>query len=284
MRTNVWVRTLASCVHTPSMNGELADSAEQVRQIGAHGVAHGDGPVQAAHAHVQVRGPGVVAPGHVLEPVLHHRVVRRVDDLLVVPVREGVRAGAAQRVALAVGVREQLGAVEQQVPRRLPEVQRARRGHLDLRAQQLAGDALAQAFRRRVAQRLEAGRERQRGGVQDLELLLQAQVEVQRAGEARLDLVEIGVQVRGHDAFLFQRTQAGHRQAHRSCGAHYITAGGGRAVRARPPRPYSKGAAGVVRRRPAPAWRWRLPRWRPRRSRRRRSRRPRRGSWARRRS
>ena len=61
-------------------------------------------------------------------------------------------------------------------------------------------------------------------------------------------------------------------------------AGGGRAVRARPPQSYSNGTAGVVRRRPAPAWRWRLPRWRPRRSRRRQSRRPRRGSWARRRS
>ena len=171
---------------------------EQVRQVGAERVADGHRLVAAADAHVHVRGPGVVAPGDVLEAVLDQPVVRRVDDLLVLPAREGMRAGGAEGVALGVGVGEQLGAVEQELLRRLPEVQRPRRAHLDLRGEQLAGDALTKTRRRRVAQRLEGAGQRQRLAVEDLELLLQAEVEVVRVLESGLDLFEICVVVGSH--------------------------------------------------------------------------------------
>ncbi len=175
-----------------------------MRQVRAQRVADGHGAVAAAHADVHVRRPGVVAPGHVLEPVLDQPVVRRVDDLLVLPAREGVRAGGAEGVALGVGVREQLGAVEQELLRRLPEVQRARRADLDLRGEQLAGDALAQARRRRVAQHLEGAGERKRLPVEDLELLFEPEVEVVRVLEPRLDLFEICVVVGSHRGALYR--------------------------------------------------------------------------------
>ena len=167
-------------------------------QVGAQRVADGHGTVAAAHPDVHVRGPRVVAPRDVLETVLDQPVVRRVDDLLVLPRGEGVRAGGAERDALAVREGEQLGAVQQQLLRRLAEVQGARRGHLDLGAQQLAGDAPAQPLGGGVAQRLEARGERQGLGVEDLELLLEAEVEVERALEAGLDLFEVCVVVDCH--------------------------------------------------------------------------------------
>ena len=175
-----------------------------MREVRAQGVADGDGAVAAAHADVDVRRPGVVAPRHVLEPVLDQPVVRRVDDLLVLPLRERVRAGAAELVALRVGVLEELRAVEQELLRRLPEVQRARRAHLDLGGEQLAGDALAQARRRRVAQRLEGAGERERLGVEYLELLLEPQVEVVRVVEPRLDLLEVCGKVGSHRGALYR--------------------------------------------------------------------------------
>src|SRR5450756_648659 len=104
----------------------------------------------------------------------------------------------AELFALAVREGEQLGAVEEQLLRRLPEVQGARRGHLDLRAEQLAGDALAQALARGLAQRLEPGSKLQGLGVEDVELLFETQVKVEGILEASLDLLEVCVVVGCH--------------------------------------------------------------------------------------
>ena len=110
-----------------------------------------------------------------------------------------MRAGGAERVALAVGEGEQLGAVEQELLRRLPEVQGARRRDLDLRAQQLAGDALAEAARGAASRSAsKPGVSASVSTVEDLELLLETQVEVEGALEARLDLLEVCVVVGGH--------------------------------------------------------------------------------------
>ena len=89
-----------------------------------------------------------------------------------------MRAGGAQGVALAIGQAEQLRAVEQELHGCLAEVQGARRADLDLRAQELTRDAPAEALRRSIAQRLEAGCEGERLRLEDLELLLEPQVEV----------------------------------------------------------------------------------------------------------
>ena len=133
-----------------------------------------------------------------------------------------MRAGRAEGVALGVGVGEELGAVEQELLRRLPEVQRARRADLDLGGEQLAGDALAQARRRRVAQHLEGAGERERLPVEDVELLFEPEVEVVRVLEPRLDLVEVCVVVGSHRGALYRKrasfTLAPRRRAARERG------------------------------------------------------------------
>ena len=83
--------------------GGVGREGKEVRQVAAHSVAKRDRPVLAVHAHVHVRTPRVVAPGHVLEPVFHQPVVRRVDDALVLPAREGMRAGRPQRHTMLLG-------------------------------------------------------------------------------------------------------------------------------------------------------------------------------------
>ena len=74
---------------------------QQQRQHRAQAVAHAHRAVDVAHAHVHVQAEGVVAPRHVLEPVLDAAVVLGVDDRLLAVVGPRVRAGRAERDALA---------------------------------------------------------------------------------------------------------------------------------------------------------------------------------------
>ncbi len=130
---------------------------------------------------MDVEAERVVAPGDVLQPVLDPVVVRGVDHRLLAVVGPRVRAGRAELGVVGGGQRE-----EPAPPRALPregvaEVRARPRDDLDLRGDQLARDVLAEPgdrSRARVAQLLEAGREVERLGVEDRELLLEPDGEI----------------------------------------------------------------------------------------------------------
>ena len=178
--------------------GRVGRQREQVGQEGAHRVAHGDRPIDAADSHVDVLAPGVVAPGDVLELVFDGAVMRRVDDALVLPRREGVGARGAQRETLLAGMGKEGAAAGDDVAGRVAERVTLGRGDLDLAREQLAEDARAKIVGGAVAQELEGAGERETAGVEDLELLLEADREVGRRREAFLDLAQIGVGVWQH--------------------------------------------------------------------------------------
>ena len=77
----------------------------QLGDDGAERVAHRDRAVGVADPDVDVDPERVVPPGHVAGAALDESVVRRVDDLLVLPRRERVRAVGASAYAELVGQR-----------------------------------------------------------------------------------------------------------------------------------------------------------------------------------
>ena len=148
----------------PSRNGELAEIASSSGITGAQPVADPDRPLGPVHPHVHVQAEGVVAPGHVLERVLHAPVVLGVDDLLLLPGAPRVRARGAEQRVMARGEREQARARLALPGHRVREVVAAARADLDLGLDQLAGHGLGQdrVVLRRRAQLLEALVERER--------------------------------------------------------------------------------------------------------------------------
>ena len=90
--------------------GRVGGDGEQQRQQLAHPVADGDRPVGAAHPHVDVHAPGVVALRDPAEFLSQAVVVRRVDDPLVEVVGPGMGAHRAQRQAHAIDELEEAAA------------------------------------------------------------------------------------------------------------------------------------------------------------------------------
>ena len=164
----------------PLQPGRAAGEGEQLRQHRAKRAVDGDRTVGAVDADVHVQAERVVAPGHVAQGRLDDRVVRRVDHLLVLPARVGMRAGGAQPVAEVVGHIEQIGPPLGHGGGRLREAVALAGPDLDLAADQLPRHHLSQ--RRVLAdghrEPLEAGRHLQRGRLEDRELLLDRDGEV----------------------------------------------------------------------------------------------------------
>jgi hypothetical protein len=124
--------------------GRVGRDRQQQRQHRAQAVADLDGAIGAADADVDVDGERVVAPGHVLQPLLDQVVVGRVDDVLLAVVRQRVRAGGPQRHALAGGEPEQPPARLVLLAPRLLVVGAATRADLDLGRDQLARDRVGE--------------------------------------------------------------------------------------------------------------------------------------------
>ena len=191
MRVKICDRVERRYVTRSSSHGELAEAAVSSGTTDAEGVTDRHRAVSVADADVDVDAERVVAPRDVLELPLDDRVVRRVDDLLVLPAGERVRAVRAQADPELVGKAEQQATTLADLRGGLRERLAAPRLDLDLGLDQLAGDAAGQ--RRGVGQRPQlrvALSERQGVGIEDLELLLDADREVGRRGEMRTCLLE----------------------------------------------------------------------------------------------
>jgi hypothetical protein len=163
----IWVRAVCRPESRPSTNGELAEIVQR---------------------------EGVVAPGDVLQPLLHTAVVLGVDDALVAVVRPRVRAGRAQLHAALGGEREQAPAAVALGEQRRGEVVAATGADLDLRGDQLPGERVREdgiGRRGGVAQLLEARHERERRRVEDRELLLQPDRALGRVREQLVGGVEV---------------------------------------------------------------------------------------------
>ena len=97
MRVKSCVRAVARPLSRPSTNGEMAEIASS---SGSSSRTRSQTPIARsapAHAHVYVQAEGVVAPGDVLQTVLDQAVVLGVDDLLVLPAAERVRADRTEQ-------------------------------------------------------------------------------------------------------------------------------------------------------------------------------------------
>src|SRR6202034_4682469 len=124
---------------------------------------------------VAVQAEGVVAPGDVLQTLLHAPVVLGVDDRLLAIVGPRMGSGGRQRGALLARERKQAPASLALSGERVSEILAAPGDDLDLRGDQLAGNRLSQeriARDRGVAQLLKARHEVVRDGVENRELLL----------------------------------------------------------------------------------------------------------------
>src|SRR6185312_15049013 len=117
---------------------------QQHRQDGTQAVAHAHGPVGSADADVDVQRERVVAPGHVLEPVLDTVVVVGVDDVLAAVVGERMRSGGAELDVVGGGQREQPAAQLALGGTSGGQVLPAAGPDLDLRGDQLTGDGVGQ--------------------------------------------------------------------------------------------------------------------------------------------
>ena len=154
--------------------GGVRGDRQQQRQQRAHPVAYAHRPVDVAHAHVDVKAEGVVAPGHVAQALLDAAVVLGVDDGLLAVVRPRVRAGRPKLRCARARQREQRTPPLALAAQRVAEIVADARDDLDLRRDQLTGDVLVQQRideRRRVAQFLEARGEVERLRVEDRKLL-----------------------------------------------------------------------------------------------------------------
>ena len=151
---------------------------------------------------MDVQREGVVAPGHVLEPLLDPAVVLGVDDLLVAVVGPGVGAGRAERHAV-LGRRARTGAGAGRAGRRSRprDPRRARSGSRSRRrsARRRSRRRARGPRRRRRAAPRSGGRVRARR-VEHRELLLEPDREVGRRVEGRAGAVEVGPH--GREALL----------------------------------------------------------------------------------
>ena len=173
--------------------GRVGGDREQQRQQLAQPVADGDRPVGAAHAHVDMQAPGVVALGDVAEFVAQAVVVRGVDDRLVEVAGPGMGARGAQRKPHLGDQGEEARAPRALALDRLGERLRAPGADLDLGVDQLAGGRVGQHL---VALAggvdvLETVRQLQRRRIEDRELLLETDREVGRGLESLASEVEI---------------------------------------------------------------------------------------------
>ena len=138
------VRAECSPVSRPSRIGRVGGDRQQQRQHRAQPVADAHRAVDVAHADVDVQAEGVVAPGDVLQPLLDAAVVLGVDDRLLAVVGPGMGPGGAERGAVGGGEREQAPAPLALARERVVQVGAGAGDDLDLRGDQLAGDALVQ--------------------------------------------------------------------------------------------------------------------------------------------
>ena len=161
---------------------------EQQRQHRPQAVADANRAVDVAHAQVHVQAEGVVPPSHVFQALLDAAVVLGVDDRLLAVVGPRMRSSGAQRHALAPASANRRPRALALAGERVVQVRSDARDDLDLRGDQLAGDALVQdaVALRGGAQLLEARHEIEGVRMQDRELLLHADGEVGRLGK-RLD-------------------------------------------------------------------------------------------------
>ena len=139
-----------------------------------------------AEPDVDVQAEGVVALRDVLQPLLDAPVVLGVDDRLLAVVRPWVCAGGAQRCAATLGQGKQAAAAIALPGHRVVEIGAGSGDDLDLRGDQLAGDALVQlgvGGRGGGAQLLKARHQVEGDRIQDRELLFEADGEVGCAGE-----------------------------------------------------------------------------------------------------
>ena len=99
----IGVRVESRPVLSPRQNGEFPDSASSSGSVHAHPVGHVDGLVGVVHAHVHVDAEDDLLARHELEARDQVAVARPRDDPLVLPERERVRAGGADRQAVLLG-------------------------------------------------------------------------------------------------------------------------------------------------------------------------------------
>src|SRR5581483_7740514 len=179
VRVKIWLRAECRPVSTSSMNGELAESASSSGKEVAQRVVHGDRPVAAADADVDVEAEGVVAPDDIAEDVVVAPVVRRVDDPLVLPSGPGVGAGGAELEPELAREGLELPAPSRHTRRRLGEVRALPRPHLRLRGDQLPDQVVVDlGAGGRGLQLLEPVDEVERLRVEQRELLLDGDGEV----------------------------------------------------------------------------------------------------------
>ena len=174
--------------------GGVGGHGEQLGKHRSQAIAHAYRAVDVANPDVDVETEGVVAPGHILQALLDAAVVLGVDDRLLAVV--GPRMGPRRRQTRLLPSRE-----GEQAPSALAlegegfdEGLAPTGDDLDLRGDQLARDRCGEqgvTLQGVVAQLLEARDELQRGGVEDRELLLEADREVGSPGERVNCLVEI---------------------------------------------------------------------------------------------
>ena len=180
-RVKICVRAECRPVFTPSTNGELAESAEQLGKEVPQRRDDRDRPVGPGDRDVHVQAEGVVAPDDVAQQLVVSAVVRRVDDALLLPVGPRVRARRAEQETHRLGERPELRAALRHRGGHIGERFLATRPDLDLRGDELADQMLLE---RRSARRrlevLEAVRQVQRLRVEDRELLLDRDREVGR--------------------------------------------------------------------------------------------------------
>ena len=143
---------------------------------------------------MDVQRERVVAARDVAEPLDHAPVVVGVDVRLLAVVGPGMGARRAERDAARRGQGEEPPAPFALVGDRLVQVLAATGDDLDLRRDQLAGDAREEqrvGLGGGVADVLEAGDEIERLRIEQRELLLQAHREVRGRGEHPLHVVEV---------------------------------------------------------------------------------------------
>jgi hypothetical protein len=165
--------------------GRVGRCGEQHRQHRPKRVADRDCTIDPADADVNVTAERVVSPGDVLERLLDQPVVRRVDDLLVLPTAPGMHAGRAERDPEIGDEREKSAAALALAGDRVREVLTTPGADLDLRCDQLADGRVGQEIvsGSNVIEVVEAVHERQCVGVEEPELFLQPDGEVRRGLE-----------------------------------------------------------------------------------------------------
>jgi hypothetical protein len=143
---------------------------------------------------VHVQAESVVAPRHVLQALLDAAVVLGVDDRLLAIISPGVGAGRRQRRFVPARQAEEALTALALTGQGIGKRGAGAGDDLDLRGDQLARDRLGQqlvVLDRAVSQLLKAWGQLERRGIEDRELLLQADRKVPGLCE-RLDcLVEV---------------------------------------------------------------------------------------------